>query len=1277
MSGPTKPFDPFGRTSALAGAGTASHTSDPSAVADSLADSLAASAAGSSSVSPTATHTSSAEGNNSSATATATAAGASQVAADALPKHTSIFELGGEPFSGEQSASAGAPALRLRRIVSSAAGSSTPLSSTTSPLGGHRLGPIMGSPHILFNDSPSYGVSGQSQLPMQGARGNHASTGPQISHPQAHRLPQSRFNNMLGDAAAPAPPAHGVLDTSTSMLDTIKSQQASPSNANQAGGFDFYVKSLPVSRRNSREFQNLWQELEGFSINDSTTHPSINMPAALQSQYAGIDGHAIAAMNSSGAFRGDAGSAAALGTSPKLPHGLLDDEVLTIQPKKTAASAAAGTEGMANGTARNPPPKLGGMGSAIDLASSTLYGDSAKRSGTFSMNKPAFAAYSRDPRLDALGSANAEQLAGDTISDLRMYDHNRGINLIRNASTPVLNAKQYQAAQAGDEISLNHAGPIRGGNLVGTAFADVGAAARYDQQALMFKTQQQQQQHSHAGYAMGLGDMAYDMAGGRHHQGAAGPNYGGAFSSNAPVMGIGRTQSFVVNASASGANTPIGLANGYGMQGPFGAAAGGYGLGGGMQPAGHLSVPPTPMQHVHHGASHIHMHSQPQQPPQPQQSQQQQQSHQSQRHSHHHHHHQQNQQSQQQPQQQQQPQANGAKAASSGSGQSASAASGNGSSAGQQANQSSGVSGGQASHHQKHGHNTGKNARRSENETNKFVNVSLEELQGTIFDVCKDQYGCRFLQKKLEEGQSDQIDIIFKEASPHFSELMIDPFGNYLCQKLLEHCAEPQRKQIIAGVAPDLVNISLNMHGTRAVQKMIESLTHQEQIGGIVEALRKNVVLLIRDLNGNHVIQKCLSKLSPKNNQFIYDSVAASCTDVATHRHGCCVFQRCIDHATNKQKEQLVAVIIEEALTLVQDPFGNYVVQYVLDLGVSEFSEPLIRRFVDHICGLSVQKFSSNVMEKCIRIASAETRKMLIAPLLQREKLEMLMRDSYGNYVVQTALDFADQNQRMDIIEAILPLLPLIRQTPYGKRIYIKLQRDGFVSAVPSAAASRHASPTLGPSHGTHASAAVATMPLYSQLANTAMGGQMPAAMAAGSALSRGVSPLNGVSMGSAGGKPPVGSSRMYLANTSGAGGGASNSVVYHHNHHHHHHGVLPPSHHHPLHQPAATGSVYYYNMAGVDGAALGQQQSQQLQQQQQQQQHMYSGIISGGNLGQMMPANSNGLFDQQQQRSSAIAASGPAPLSAPLISAASQSVAAVSGPPGAKLQTTSYYGAR
>jgi hypothetical protein len=341
----------------------------------------------------------------------------------------------------------------------------------------------------------------------------------------------------------------------------------------------------------------------------------------------------------------------------------------------------------------------------------------------------------------------------------------------------------------------------------------------------------------------------------------------------------------------------------------------------------------------------------------------------------------------------------------------------------------------------------------------RFNSVNITQLAGEIYGLCKDQHGCRFLQRKLDERAENAVPMIFEEVKEHIIELMTDPFGNYLCQKLLECTEDDQRTVLIQNASPAMTKIALNQHGTRALQKMIEYISTPEQTEIIIQALRFDVVQLIQDLNGNHVIQKCLNHLTPENAQFIFDAVGANCIIVGTHRHGCCVLQRCIDHASGLQKGALVDQVINNAFHLVQDPFGNYVVQYILDLGEPAFTEPLCRSFTGHIAHLSKQKFSSNVVEKCIRCASNDTRRDLVQEIIVPVELDKLLRDSFANYVVQTAMDFADDQTKNLLVENIRPILPAIRHTPYGRRIQTKIgEYDTRVAATTAAVTSAAAS---------------------------------------------------------------------------------------------------------------------------------------------------------------------------------------------------------------------------
>jgi len=57
-------------------------------------------------------------------------------------------------------------------------------------------------------------------------------------------------------------------------------------------------------------------------------------------------------------------------------------------------------------------------------------------------------------------------------------------------------------------------------------------------------------------------------------------------------------------------------------------------------------------------------------------------------------------------------------------------------------------------------------------ETARFNAVPLENLKGEIYSLCKDQHGCRFLQRKLEEHKPEHVQLIFEETNPHVVELM-------------------------------------------------------------------------------------------------------------------------------------------------------------------------------------------------------------------------------------------------------------------------------------------------------------------------------------------------------------------------------------------------------------------------------------------------------------------------------------------------------------------------
>lgn len=114
--------------------------------------------------------------------------------------------------------------------------------------------------------------------------------------------------------------------------------------------------------------------------------------------------------------------------------------------------------------------------------------------------------------------------------------------------------------------------------------------------------------------------------------------------------------------------------------------------------------------------------------------------------------------------------------------------------------------------------------------------------------------------------------------------------------------------------------------------------------------------------------------------------------------------------------------ITSATIALVQDPFGNYVVQHVILM-----RSPDTSRIIDALRGkmfeLSLQKFSSNVLEKCLLNSGDKDRNKIINEILNppsclpSEAVHALLFHQYGNYVFQQALEVAKDPQFSLLVE--------------------------------------------------------------------------------------------------------------------------------------------------------------------------------------------------------------------------------------------------------------------
>lgn len=221
---------------------------------------------------------------------------------------------------------------------------------------------------------------------------------------------------------------------------------------------------------------------------------------------------------------------------------------------------------------------------------------------------------------------------------------------------------------------------------------------------------------------------------------------------------------------------------------------------------------------------------------------------------------------------------------------------------------------------------------------------------------------------------------------------MINQFGNYLCQKLIEVCPVSALKLLINAIIPSLVEISMDLHGTRVIQALVEMLGHEpaalhNEILAIGSEMSHYIFELSTHPNGNHVIQAFLltfkaseqpeqpdspgSEAYAAYTQFIFGACMAYCDQIGSDKHGCCVMQRCLEKGLQVQKLALADIIISRIHYLIEDAYGNYLVQNVLKLKNDMRNDQILNFIAGDFVRLSQLKFSSNVIEKCLETSQA------------------------------------------------------------------------------------------------------------------------------------------------------------------------------------------------------------------------------------------------------------------------------------------------------------------
>ena len=231
------------------------------------------------------------------------------------------------------------------------------------------------------------------------------------------------------------------------------------------------------------------------------------------------------------------------------------------------------------------------------------------------------------------------------------------------------------------------------------------------------------------------------------------------------------------------------------------------------------------------------------------------------------------------------------------------------------------------------------------------------------------------MQKYLSLFPPEIRTILIFKIKNSFKTIMVDVYGNYFCQKLFQICTTEQRILILENITSDFVDIAKDDSGTYVIQTVLDKLDSETEKSIVLSCIKGHEMELAFSPNGTHVFQKILTVFPEDQREevnkviFTEENIKKLCLD----SKGICVLKKLIPTTKNEaNRDILINVIYKNCIQISENPYGNYVIQFLFDEWGLEQCSTLTKFCIEKSFILSVQRFSSNIVDKLITMLQKE-----------------------------------------------------------------------------------------------------------------------------------------------------------------------------------------------------------------------------------------------------------------------------------------------------------------
>ena len=302
-------------------------------------------------------------------------------------------------------------------------------------------------------------------------------------------------------------------------------------------------------------------------------------------------------------------------------------------------------------------------------------------------------------------------------------------------------------------------------------------------------------------------------------------------------------------------------------------------------------------------------------------------------------------------------------------------------------------------------------------------NITLQiykSIKNKLLIIIKTQMGSRILQNYLPNTNNIIIHQIFLEIHEHLQSLLLDPYANYFCLNLFSLLNQNDRMIFLSIIVKNIFLFSINKISTYPIQFIVEHLETKNEKQMIITYINQYLLKLALDIYGTHVLEKIITCFEYEYCEKIFDFVKENFVLLSNHVNGLCLIKKLLIISYQKNYYLIFKDILKTNLfKLIENPYGNYALQIVIDYWNSKDVLDIFSQIIGNCSQFSMLKYSSNVIERCLEKNENILYYFIKETCFDKKTIGQLIKNSFGNYVIQTALKNSKGNIKNSLINCI------------------------------------------------------------------------------------------------------------------------------------------------------------------------------------------------------------------------------------------------------------------